>query len=197
MTVGLSKGATWNPSFRWGNSSVITNKKLEDMSDAEYQDYINRTKIQRDRESELIGVTQNRGLAKGQSVNPGEQDRLSAATGGASNLGAYNFQTGTFGDLTKQAKELAEFNLGLNQRQGEFDFDKRNKEFDANTGRQMRVNEQQNKWQSDLNRETQEAQTKRLGLQIEGQDRQQRTGIDQENFATDRAVRLASRRLGG
>jgi hypothetical protein len=197
MTVGLSKGATWNPSFRWGNSSVITNKKLEDMSDAEYQDYINRTKIQRDRESELIGVTQNRGPAKGQSVNPGEQDRLSAATGGASNLGAYNFQTGTFGDLTKQAKELAEFNLGLNQRQGEFDFDKRNKEFDANTGRQMRVNEQQNKWQSDLNRETQEAQTKRLGLQIEGQDRQQRTGIDQENFATDRAVRLASRRLGG
>jgi hypothetical protein len=123
-----------------------------------------------------------------------------SATGGLQSLGAnngsFNFQTGTFGDLTKQAKELAEFNLGLNQRQGEFDFDKRNKEFDANTGRQMRVNEQQNKWQSDLNRETQEAQTKRLGLQIEGQDRQQRTGIDQENFATDRAVRLASRRLG-
>lgn len=122
---------------------------------------------------------------------------LAAATGGASVSGGFNWQTGTFGDATQQAKDLAEFNLGLNERQSQSDLIKRSKEFEENTARQMRVNEQQNKWQSDLNRETQEAQTNRLKLQIEGQNRQQDVGNLQQNLMTSSAVRLASRGLGG
>jgi hypothetical protein len=191
------------------SASKLGNQGLEILTPAQFALKMGQRQLAIDRSEILTGIeagTRRWNVAKGawEETDKGSRERQKVEDferGIGANAGSFNFQSGTalggtFGDLTKQAKDLAEFNLGLNQRQGEFDFDKRNREFDANTGRQMRVNEQQNKWQSDLNRETQEAQTKRLGLQIEGQDRQQRTGIDQENFATDRAVRLASRRLG-
>jgi hypothetical protein len=190
MTVGLASTPNTPSRFLWGNSNVFTDKKLEDMSDGEYRDYLDKTARQRDRESQLISITQNRGLAQGQSVNPG------VGSSGVGSSGSFNWQSGTFGDLTKQAKDLAEFNLGLNQRQADFDFEKRNKEFDNNTARQQRINEQQNTWQSALNRETQDAQTKRLDMQIQGQNRQQDVANQQQNFMTGNAVRLASRRLG-
>lgn len=103
---------------------------------------------------------------------------------------------GEYGALTDQAKDLARFRLGLDKEQADFSYGLRDKEAEGNFGRQYKLNAQQYDSQKGINLDTQSAMNQRLESELQNRLQQQDRGINQENFATGRAIRLASRRLG-
>jgi hypothetical protein len=94
------------------------------------------------------------------------------------------------------AERAARFKQDLEKEQANFSFDLRNREFDNNFGRQFKIDTNQRTFDQNINRDTQDAMTGRLDKELINRLKQQERGINQENFATGRAIRLASRRLG-
>lgn len=137
---------------------------------------------------------------------PGSTNSWLSGGGNGTSSTSNNNLLGGLGDLTKsdfyksmtdQAKDLARFRLGLDKDQASFSYGLRDKEAEGNFGRQYKLDTQQRQFDRDINTDTQSALTQRLEKELTNRLEQQEKGINQENFATNRAIRLASRRLGG
>lgn len=162
---------------------ITTKKPLEEMTDAEFSDFQNKVDTLKSRENAL----------RGSSPPSSRANQTNTSSSSSSNLFGLG---GDFGSLTEQAKDLARFRLGLDKDQAEFSFGLRDKEAEGNFGRQFKLDTQQRQFDRDINTDTQSAMTQRLEKELTNRLEQQERGINQENFATGRAIRLASRRLG-
>lgn len=124
---------------------------------------------------------------------------------GSSSTGGNQSSTASIGiggiggidDITKQAKDLAQFRLGLDFQQMDKSALLREQESANNFGRTTKLTDQTKGWERLINTDTQDAITKRNTDTLTTQKDMQNTGINQENFAARRAIGLASRRLGG
>jgi hypothetical protein len=96
----------------------------------------------------------------------------------------------------QDAKDAARFRTDLDKEMGNFSFGLRDKEAEGNFGRQFKLDTQNRQFDRDINTDTQTAMGQRLDRELANRLAQQDRGINQENFATNRAIRLASRRLG-
>jgi hypothetical protein len=95
------------------------------------------------------------------------------------------------------AKDLAKFRLGLDKEQAETSFGFRDREREGDFGRQYKLDTQSQTSQRDINRDTQESMSKRLSDELTNRLTQQKSEQDYGTATTGRAIRLASRRLGG
>ena len=95
-----------------------------------------------------------------------------------------------------QSKELAQYKLGLDQNNASFMGGLREKEFASQFGRQTSFEDQQQRGRVDLTNITQNALTGRLNSELSNRLTQQQKGFDQSNLQTNRAIGLASKRLG-
>jgi hypothetical protein len=122
------------------------------------------------------------------------------------------------GDITNTAKDLARFRLDLDKDMGGFSSGLRDKEFNNNLtrqkdlegfqaglgetraqsdfGRTTKFTDQTYGWQQRLNQDTQNAMTGRLEKELTNRRDIQSSDQNFQNFNTQRAVNLASRRLG-
>jgi hypothetical protein len=135
------------------------------------------------------------------SLQNGDSSSSSSDSSSSSNTtsNGINFFGGTGGsldDYTKQAKDLAQFNLGLSEGQSTFDQGLRNQDADLNLKRQQQLNDQTYGWQEKINNDTQDALTGRLNSQLQNNLQLQQGQIDQQNNTLGRAIALASSRLG-
>jgi hypothetical protein len=167
-----------------------TYKSLDQMSEKEFSDYLNKKNTVEQRKS-LLGI----GSSPSASASA-----AASSSGNASSL---------FGDLssyTDQAKDLARFRLGLDQDQAKFSSGLRETEFESDFGRnykladqqiggQYKLGEQQITGQKDLANIQQSATTDRLQRQLESQQGMQRTGFDQQNLYRAQSAALALRGL--
>lgn len=173
----LHSSGTWSP------------KSIDQMSDDEYADFLVRSQRNQSRLNQLQGINSSTNTTTGTSAG-GTGNNLLGGLGNLTNSDYYK-------SLTDQAKDLARFRLGLDKDQAEFSYGLRDKEAEGNFGRQFKLDTQQRQFDRDINTDTQGALTSRLEKELANRLQQQEKGINQENFATNRAIRLASRRLGG
>lgn len=178
------------------------NKGIGDMSAQEFADYINRQNTTNDRLAQLNkarGGTNSAGFSGGRKYESESDITSNTVLGGRGGLGGIGdfLKSDSYKSLTDQAKDLARFRLGLDKDQAEFSYGLRDKEAEGNFGRQYKLDTQQRQFDRDINTDTQGALTQRLDKELVNRLQQQEKGINQENFSTDRAIRLASRRLGG
>jgi hypothetical protein len=164
-------------------------KGIFDMSDAEFQDYQNYQNRGQQRISQLSSNSNSNRLA-GLGGSSGGSTESSNALG--------SFLGGDFNldSMTDRAKDLARFRLGLDQEQAGFFGDLREKEAQSNFGRQTGFERQQQEGRESLTNLTQNALTTRLDKELSNRLTQQDRNIGQQNLATNRAINLASRRLG-
>lgn len=177
----------------YGGSNVYTTKDLEDMNPQEYQEYLNRVRSYSDRDSQLRGLTKEGGTSK--TTGGLLSDSSSSSTTGLFGGGGIFGNTG-LNDITDRAKDLAKFRLGLDKEQAQFSGGLRETEAQNNFGRQTKLVDQDYGWQSRINTDTQSAQTDRLQRELDTRKFQQKEDINQQNLSTNRAISLASRRLG-
>lgn len=95
------------------------------------------------------------------------------------------------------AERAANFKQSLDKDMANFNFGLRDREAEGNFGRQFKLDNQQRTFDRNINTDTQNAMTLRLDKELNNRLEQQQRGINQENFATNRAIKLASKRLGG
>jgi hypothetical protein len=172
-------------------------KAINDMSDGEFEDYLSkqsRTNNRLDRLGGLFGGLNSAGNGLSGGTLGGSNKSTSTSTT-SSNLGGFG-GLGDFDSLSDKAKDLARFRLGLDKEQSEFSFGLRDKEAEGNFGRQFKLDTNQRQFDRNINTDTQSAMTDRLQKQLNTQLEQQSRDINQQNFATSRAINLASRRLG-
>lgn len=168
------------------------------MSDDEWNQFLSNQQKSQSRQAQLNSLrggnqnTSNSGLFGGVSGNT-SSNNASSLFGGLGDL----TKSDGYKSLVDQAKDMAQFRLGLDKDQAQFSYGLRDKEAEGNFGRQFKLDTQQRQFDRDINTDTQSALTQRLDKELNNRLQQQQTGINQENFATNRAIRLASRRLGG
>lgn len=161
---------------------VFTEKRLQDMSDNYFNSYIDLVKKTNSRQDLLDSLA-----PKKSSTNDNDSVNSSSfVVGGLSGID----------DITKQAKDMAEFRLGLDFRGMDKAAQLRENESQANFGRTSKLTDQTFNWQRMINQDTEDARTQRNTNTLNRDREAQTMGIDQENFATRRAIGLASRRLG-
>lgn len=115
----------------------------------------------------------------------------------SSNLGLNSFlNDSTLDGVTNRAKDLAQFRLGLDKDQAGFSAGLRETEAKNNFGRTTSFEDQQQRGRVDLTNITQNALTGRLNSELSNRLTQQQKGFDQSNLQTNRAIGLASKRLG-
>ena len=90
------------------------------------------------------------------------------------------------GNNLARQKDLEGFQAGLGETRAQADFGRTTKLTDQNYG-----------WQQRLNQDTQNAVTGRLEKELQSKKDMQSSDQNFQNFNTQRAVNLASRRLGG
>lgn len=165
----------------------LIGQSLGDMSDDEFSNYLSKIDKTNNRLRQLYkndDTWSNNKTGSTSSDNNSQQPGVSI--GGLSGID----------DITKQAKDMAEFRLGLDFRGMDKAAQLRENESQANFGRTSKLADQTFNWQRMINQDTEGAKTQR-NTDILNREREAQTmGIDQENFATRRAIGLASRRLG-
>jgi len=97
---------------------------------------------------------------------------------------------------TQDALNYAQSAMGLQDNQLQFEFGLQQQGEDADTGRTMKINTQQDAFQTGLNQQTQDALTQRQQMQDQTQEDLNNANINQSNYATQRAIGLASKPLG-
>jgi hypothetical protein len=181
---------------------VLAPKSLSEMSDSEHSSFFDKFSKQNQRQNQLFGVLGGSG-----GKAPGRVGESGGVGGSSSSSSSSSSSGGLFGNLlggnnsgldalTNRAKDLANFNVGLYKDQANFDFGLRDKEAEGNFGRQFKLDTNQRQFDRNINTDTQTAMTDRLQKQLNTQLEQQSRDINQQNFATSRAINLASRRLG-
>lgn len=149
-----------------------------------------------DYEKDLQGRSAKRDLEERYGFGSSSGDGSSSSSGS----GSFGLNIGGFGgidDITNRAKDLAQFRLGLDFQQMDKAAGLRENEAQNNFGRTTKLTDQTYNWQRLINQDTEGARTQRNTDQLNTQKFMQQRGIDQDNFATRRAIGLASRRLGG
>ena len=160
------------------------------MSGTEFNDYFSKVQEANNRFSLLDGISPSRTQGRNTGTSTGTNSSASAnASLGISGIGGIE-------DITKQAKDLAQFRLGLDFQQMDKSAGLREQESANNFGRTTKLTDQTYNWQRLINQDTQGAQTQRNTDTLNTQKQMQATDIDQQNFNTRRAIGLASRRLG-
>lgn len=169
----------------WGTSS---DKLLSEMSDDEYNAFLALDERNRNRTLGLVGAT---GLQNQNTITGTGTGGIKSTTPGIGIGGIGNIE-----DITKQAKDLAEFRLGLDFRGMDKTASLREAESANNFGRTQKLTDQTFNWQRLINQDTEGAKTQRNTDQLNTQQRLQSNQINQENLAARRAIGLASKRLG-
>jgi len=148
-----------------------------------------------------------------QVQNAGEQqlsnDSINKSINEAKDLASFRIgldkDLGGFQRGLREQEAQANFNRGETRAQSDFgrgetraqsDFTRGETRAQSDFGRQSKLVDQDYGWQSRINTDTQGAQTERLQRELDTRKFQQRTDIDQSNLSTNRAINLASRRLG-
>jgi hypothetical protein len=167
-------------------------KGIGDMSDAEFQDYLSKENKTQSRLGQL-GTT---GGNYSGSANSGVAGGGSGSSSGNNPLGSFLGGNFSLDSMTDRAKDMARFRLGLDQEQAGFFGGLREKEAQSNFGRQSSFERQQQEGRESLTNITQNALTGRLNSELQNRLTQQDKNIGQQNLATNRAINLASRRLG-
>lgn len=169
--------------FFWNKNSP---KALEDMSEEEFNQYYTKEKRTSDRLFKLRGINEQSNSGASKNSNSSSN----------SSLGSFLGDNFTLDSATDRAKDLAKFRLGLDKEQAEFSGTLREKEAQNNFGRQTSFEKQQQEGRESLTNLTQNALTGRLEKELANRLTQQDRNINQQNLATNRAINLASRRLG-
>lgn len=177
------------PQYSYGQG-VWSDKRLDQMSGDEFNDYYNKV-AENKRRNDLLG---NLTIRDTSNSNSGGN------TGINSNSSNNSLSVGGIGgidDVTKSAKDLAQFRLGLDFQQMDKSAGLREQESANNFGRTTKLTDQTYGWQRNINADTQNALTQRNTDTLNKQSEMQKTGIEQDNFNTRRAIGLATRRIGG
>lgn len=167
-----------------------SNDGLANLSPDQWQSFYNQQKTGSDRLNSLLSLGNN----NSSSGSSSDSSNSSSSSGSSNGLG---LGSGNLDDYTNQAKNLAQFNLGLTENQSTFDQNLRNQDADLNLGRQKQLNDQTYGWQQNINNDTQNALSSRLNSQLQNNLQLQQGQIDQQNNTLGRAISLASTRLGG
>lgn len=195
MATLMAYNASSSPTpMAFGGSSVFTTKRLEEMSPQEYQDYYNKVQLSFARNNELDALNPGRSkttFGSGSSASSSGSNTSSTSSTG-SLFGSLN---GNFGGLVDQAKDLAQFNLGLSKDQAQFYRGLREDEAQADFGRNFKLQDQQIIGQKDLTNIQQSATTDRLQRQLDSQQTMQQRGFDQQNLFRAQSAALALRGL--
>lgn len=170
---------------------------LGDMNDEQYNDFVTRDRKARERLNEIYGFSQNQ-------FSNNSNTGTSGTTGGSNNSGgssnANNFLGIGFGGgidgLTQNAKDLAEFRLGLDFRGMDKAAGLRETESANNFGRTTKLTDQTFDWQRLINNDTQGAMTQRNTDTLQNQRQLQSADLGFQDNNIRRAIGLASRRLG-
>jgi hypothetical protein len=163
-------------------TSFDTRKGIADMSPEEWQAYLNKQNTGNSRLQQLNASASNFGIG-------GSNNSSSSSTGSSSSL------FGNLSDYTAQAKDLAQFNLGLNKDQETFDSGLRETEAQNDFGRNYKLADQQIGGQKDITNIQQGATTDRLQRQLNSQQTMQKSGFDQQNLYRAQSAALALRGL--
>jgi hypothetical protein len=163
-----------------------TYKTLDQMSDKEFSDYLNKKNTVEQRKS-LLGIG-----SSNLNSNPGSS---LSSNSSSLNSGSGSSLFGNLSSYTDQAKDLARFRLGLDQEQAKFSSGLRETEFQSDFGRNYKLADQQIGGQKDITNIQQSATTDRLQRQLESQQGMQKSGFDQQNLYRAQSAALALRGL--
>jgi hypothetical protein len=169
-------------------SAFSPEKSLTEMSDKEFQDYIEKQSKTNNRLSFLDKAT-------GTNFINDNTNSSSSSISGSSALGSF-LNSSSLDSITNRAKDMAQFRLGLDKDQATFYGGLRETEAKNNFGRTTSFEDQQQRGRVDLTNIQQNALTGRLERELSNRLTQQQKGFDQSNLQTNRAISLASRRLG-
>lgn len=159
---------------------------VNDMNDGQFEEFMRRLDRSSSRRNQMDTVSGIRPTISGTGIGGTQSSSANIGIGGI----------GGIGDITKQAKDLAQFRLGLDFQQMDKSALLREQESANNFGRTTKLTDQTKGWERTINNDTQNAMTRRNTDVINKEKDMQNTGINQENFATRRAIGLASRGLG-
>jgi hypothetical protein len=183
--------------------NIITDKPIGQMSQDEYNQYLDKVKQVNSRGRQVAFL--NAGLDpslfdNNSSLNNSGSTNTNASTSSANSSTDSTGLLGSLsglGDATAAAKDLAQFNVGITNQEAQNAAALRETESQNNFGRTTKLTDQTYGWQNTINQNTQDALTKRNTDQLDTQKQMQNTDIGQQNYNTQRAIGLATQKIGG
>lgn len=196
MSLGYSSmsAADWQKQLATNNDNASREKQARDQAVSLGKNFYTWT-----------GADGSRGTGSVGNAGSGSQnsDSLFGGGGGSSSSSSNLFGSsgslfgsgGVGAGLIDQAKDLANFRLGLDERQGTFSAGLRETEAQNNFGRNFKLADQQIVGQTGLENLRQNATTQRQTQQLTSQQLMQQKGFDQQNQYRAQSASLALRGL--